>query len=1101
MKFSKKLMAWLMTASMAAALVPTTALAEEPTVQTESATGAETGGAADETASDLTQESVDSADAENAVQETENQERKTEDVKSPDPAPQAKTAAAPAADAATADENALPESDHPYADNEDQTWEYEEEGAANGVVITFDEQTETESGYDYIYILDEKGEEVGKYSGKELAGAHIAVPTAKFTIRLTSDSSGQQQQNNAKWGFKVTAVEEIEKGDLAQAGTASIAEIPSWMLDGEHPAEPLPVVTYMGKELTKDKDYTVSWSDNDKAGTGTVTVTGTGAYKGTLTAEFLIASEDDLLEPAKVNPNGASASIRQTGETGSASITMAGVTNDWANNITEITLTPVDEDGTVVDTEGAEYPHAPKEVTLTKEDITVSGNSIRFSRTADDPVVYVMEGHEPLTVKTMWGSEMTYPQSQIYNVTIESTNYEDTTGQMTYYTGTSPDFSIIIEDEDGNQEVAASWTSDEIEEMSTFANGSSQCGMTGFRSFSGMGVTLTDMLKEAGVTVTEDDYFLLDTSDHYGNTFTYEQLFGTTRYFLEGIYDEGFAEKYQELVAEDDGAGEVKELRRYLAEQCLEDHSVVEPRINVQYVESMISGDSLDEAVLPTQENTEYNDLVSYENQFRFFYGISLTQDECQVTFDSQGGSEVAPQTVLSHEMTSTENTTMWSSYWANALVIYEGQADEYKQEEGITDEPSTAADALTVPEAPTKEGYVFGGWYTDEDCTSRFNFNSNDGTVEEDTTLYARWIPENEAPVTVTDYDITNAPHNDADGELNQTIIVTIDFAEPITMDAEALAQELDIRIAGGSVADTPRTVTYAVNPENPNQLVITMVSTDWAAIYNGILTIDGAEISGLKPADGSGREVLVNHLEGRIPIGIVVNNDILTEGTDSAAASTYVNVAHKANMRGMYFFELVSIVDGQETVIGSSVSHAHNFYTSIDEAAIASAMASAIDGYDGYSTTYTDGNTWFIVTADSPKAGETIAVRMQEYKAGIDYAEHDHVAVTDPAVPATDTATGLTEGSHCAICGEVLKAQEETPVLNTQDPGQGNGQNQTQTGGQNNDQNQVQTGSQNKTVSAKTADTNPLYIWVFAALAGCAAAVTAAKKRTSRK
>ena len=43
--------------------------------------------------------------------------------------------------------------------------------------------------------------------------------------------------------------------------------------------------------------------------------------------------------------------------------------------------------------------------------------------------------------------------------------------------------------------------------------------------------------------------------NHYGNTFTYEQLFGTTRYFLEGIYDEGFSEKYQELVAEDDGAG------------------------------------------------------------------------------------------------------------------------------------------------------------------------------------------------------------------------------------------------------------------------------------------------------------------------------------------------------------------------------------------------------------------------------------------------------------------------------------------------------------------------------------------------------------------
>ena len=173
---------------------------------------------------------------------------------------------------------------------------------------------------------------------------------------------------------------------------------------------------------------------------------------------------------------------------------------------------------------------------------------------------------------------------------------------------------------------------------------------------------------------------------------------------------------------------------------------------------------------------------------------------------------------------------------------------------------------------------------------------------------------------------------------------------------------------------------MTYEINPENPNQLIITMVSTDWAAIYNGMLTIDGSEITGLTPADGSDKEVLVNHLEGRIPIGIIVNNDVLAQGTDTACASTYVNVAHKANMRGMYFFELVSIVDGQETVIGSSVSHAHNFYTTIDEAAIASAMASAIDGYDGYSTTYTDGNTYFIVTADNPKAGETIAVRMQE-------------------------------------------------------------------------------------------------------------------------
>lgn len=46
-------------------------------------------------------------------------------------------------------------------------------------------------------------------------------------------------------------------------------------------------------------------------------------------------------------------------------------------------------------------------------------------------------------------------------------------------------------------------------------------------------------------------------------------------------------------------------------------------------------------------------------------------------------------------------------------------------------------------------------------------------------------------------------------------------------------------------------------------------------------------------------------------------------------------------------------------------------------------------------------------------------------------------HIAVVDPRVEATCTADGLTEGSHCAVCGEVLVKQdvipkkEHTPVI----------------------------------------------------------------------
>lgn len=45
-------------------------------------------------------------------------------------------------------------------------------------------------------------------------------------------------------------------------------------------------------------------------------------------------------------------------------------------------------------------------------------------------------------------------------------------------------------------------------------------------------------------------------------------------------------------------------------------------------------------------------------------------------------------------------------------------------------------------------------------------------------------------------------------------------------------------------------------------------------------------------------------------------------------------------------------------------------------------------------------------------------------------DIPETGHTPVTDPAVAPTETTDGLTEGSHCGVCGAVLTAQEVIPM-----------------------------------------------------------------------
>ena len=50
----------------------------------------------------------------------------------------------------------------------------------------------------------------------------------------------------------------------------------------------------------------------------------------------------------------------------------------------------------------------------------------------------------------------------------------------------------------------------------------------------------------------------------------------------------------------------------------------------------------------------------------------------------------------------------------------------------------------VTKPADPTREGYTFGGWFTDKECTEAFDFDTK---VTKNLTLYAKWTEDGAQP------------------------------------------------------------------------------------------------------------------------------------------------------------------------------------------------------------------------------------------------------------------------------------------------------------------------------------------------------------------
>lgn len=92
------------------------------------------------------------------------------------------------------DPTTYPESEHDYPENADITYDFESKGALS-LKFRFSDNTYTEPNCDFIYLYDADGNEIGKFSGKQLKNAEFTVKGDKFSMKLTSDIAVQ------KYGF------------------------------------------------------------------------------------------------------------------------------------------------------------------------------------------------------------------------------------------------------------------------------------------------------------------------------------------------------------------------------------------------------------------------------------------------------------------------------------------------------------------------------------------------------------------------------------------------------------------------------------------------------------------------------------------------------------------------------------------------------------------------------------------------------------------------------------------------------------------------------------------------------------------------------------
>ena len=390
----------------------------------------------------------------------------------------------------------------------------------------------------------------------------------------------------------------------------------------------------------------------------------------------------------------------------------------------------------------------------------------------------IADGVLSVTSLTFDTEGQTTPKTKDYEITVEADGYDTVTQTVTVNFYGASTFTIRLLDKNNKVVEERTYTRDEIIAYSQDETTGGQdklfstaCSMTGSRAFKGSGAYLSTLIKEAGIAEgtdfnpdttkvkfrTNDSNDETDINDdpsvdsYFGMITTdYTELM-SPRYYFQDLYnhDSELYKVYKESASidqDDDDAVEAYnlELRRAMAAS---NKVEVEPMIAYEFSED--ANVDLDDVPLdnPSHESYEYDQALAKDKSFRFLLGTGMVEKNGET-------------------LSSTLNTTMRATYQLYGIDLVDSSLGGSSGSSGgggggsavtnytvtfdsnggssVTKQTVASGKTVSEPADPTREGYVFDGWYIDKELTDAYDFGDK---VTKSFTLYAKWTEEDTEP------------------------------------------------------------------------------------------------------------------------------------------------------------------------------------------------------------------------------------------------------------------------------------------------------------------------------------------------------------------